>query len=79
MGGDPKLMSSSSSKNEATSCVDMAKSSKDALGREATAETFETTGCDVGTHCLFAGGAGAFNGMGVALLFALGPDIDFGS
>jgi len=76
MGGDPKLILSSSSKNEATSCVDMKKSSKDALGPETTAEDFVWV---IGTHCLFTGGTGFFEGIGEAFLFALGPDMDIGS
>jgi hypothetical protein len=70
------MLSSSSSKNEATSCVDIAKSSKDALGVDTTAGNFE---CGVGTHCLFVAGAGSLDGIVVALLFALIPVIDFGS
>lgn len=57
----------------------MAKSSKDALGVNATAEAFKTTECDNGAHCLFAEVAKVFDGVGAAFLFAFGPDIDFGS
>jgi len=72
MGGDPKLIVSSSSKNEAISCVDIIKSSKDALGPDTTAGDVVWV---VGTHFLFTGGAG----VGVAFLFVLGPDMDMGS
>ena len=79
MGGDPKLKSSSSSsKKDAASGVDITNSSNLVSGATLAAVFAWATGRESTLHCFFAGGVWVLEGVVGAFRLALGPDMEFG-